>query len=208
MLIAVCDNARGSEACDVKGKKFVHLNEDSHLDWEKTSFLECRDGSAYGPERSVMHQTKSRVGEGNQRGGRTLQVASVLKMSEYKLESCKSHSQSAIYSQVCKNIAISAQHTMAKKGRLLAALDAHKGRDYKLEKQKNQQKQAAKKNRSRASGSIIQEKETVEAHVNGTASMPEDESDGWESDESEAAEASAVRRALTTLDLGMTLTSL
>ncbi len=81
---------------------------------------------------------------------------------------------------------------MAKKGKLLAALDAHKGRDYRLEKQKKQQKQAVKKKRTKAPRSQFEEKENIEAHVNGTASMPEAESDGWESDESEAAEATVV----------------
>lgn len=87
---------------------------------------------------------------------------------------------------------------MAKKSKLLAALDAHKGRDYKLEKQKKQQKQAAKKKRTKAARSISEEKENFEAQANGTASMPEAESDGWESDESEAADATAVCQTSTT----------
>ena len=87
---------------------------------------------------------------------------------------------------------------MAKKGKLLAALDAHKGRDYRLEKQKKQQKQAAKKKRTKAPGSKFEEREKVESLANGTVSMPEAESDGWESDESEAAEATVVCRASTT----------
>ncbi|KAL9062838.1 MAG: hypothetical protein Q9161_009729 [Pseudevernia consocians] len=81
---------------------------------------------------------------------------------------------------------------MAKKGKLLAALDAHKGRDYRLEKQKKQQKQAAKKKRTKAPGSKFEERENVESLANGTVSMPEAESDGWESDESEAAEATVI----------------
>ena len=97
---------------------------------------------------------------------------------------------------------------MAKKGKLQAALDAHKGRDYKLEKQKKQQKQAAKKKRTKAPGSNLEEKENVEVQANGTASMPEAESDGWESDESEAAEATAVCRASTHLKIYLTLTGL
>lgn len=85
---------------------------------------------------------------------------------------------------------------MAKKGKLLVALDAHKGRDYELEKQKKQQKQAAKKKRAKAHGPDWEEKENVEARLNATAPMREDGSDGWESDESEAAEDTTVRRAL------------
>lgn len=95
---------------------------------------------------------------------------------------------------------------MAKKSKLLAALDAHKGRDYKLEKQKKQQKQAAKKNRTKVPGLNLEEKENVEAHANGTTSMPEAESDGWESDESEAAEATAVFRTSMTFIFYLILT--
>ena len=87
---------------------------------------------------------------------------------------------------------------MARKGKLLAALDAHKGRDYRLEKQKKQQKQAAKKKRTKASESSLEENKNVEAQAIGILSVHEAESDGWESDESEAAEATAVRRASTT----------
>ena len=93
---------------------------------------------------------------------------------------------------------------MAKKGRLLAALDAHKGRDYILEKQKKQQKQAAKKKRTKVPRSKLEGKESVEAQANGKVSMPEAESDGWESDESEAAEA--VCRASTTFNIFSILT--
>ncbi|KAL9130878.1 MAG: hypothetical protein Q9175_006914 [Cornicularia normoerica] len=81
---------------------------------------------------------------------------------------------------------------MAKKGKLLAALDAHKSRDYKLEKQKKLQKQAAKKKRTKAPGSNLEEKGSVDTQANGIPSMPEAESDGWESDKSEAAGATAI----------------
>lgn len=87
---------------------------------------------------------------------------------------------------------------MAKKSKLLAALDAHQGRDYKLEKQKKLQKQAAKKIRTKAprsSLSSLEEKENAEVQANSTLPMPQDESDGWESDESEAAGETAVCRA-------------
>lgn len=88
---------------------------------------------------------------------------------------------------------------MAKKGKLLVALDAHKGRDYRLEKQKKKQKQAAKKKRAVAQGSDWEEKENVEARPNATAPIRQDGSDGWESDESEAAEDTTVRRAFIVL---------
>ena len=84
---------------------------------------------------------------------------------------------------------------MAKKSKLLAALDAHQGRDYKLEKQKKLQKQAAKKIRTKAPGSSLEEKENAEVQANSALPMPQDESDGWESDESEAAGETAVCRA-------------
>ena len=80
---------------------------------------------------------------------------------------------------------------MAKKGKLLAALNAHKGRDYKIEKQQKQQKQK----RTRARRPNLEEQENVEARPNASASMPDAESDGLESDGSEAAEATAVCRA-------------
>lgn len=82
--------------------------------------------------------------------------------------------------------------TMAK-SKLLTALDAHRGRNYKVEKQKKLQKQATKKKKSKAPilNSLEQEKD-VETEVNGTISMPEAESEGWESDESEAAEPGPV----------------
>ena len=84
---------------------------------------------------------------------------------------------------------------MAKKSKLLGALDAHQGRDYKLEKQKKLQKQAAKKIRTKAPGSSLEEKENAEVQANSTLPMLQAESDGWESDESEAAGETAVCRA-------------
>ena len=84
---------------------------------------------------------------------------------------------------------------MAKRSKLLAALDTHRGRDYKSEKQKKLQKQAAKKIRTKAPGSILEEKENAGVQANSTLPMPQDESDGWESDESEAAGEIAVCRA-------------
>ena len=83
------------------------------------------------------------------------------------------------------------------KSKLLTALDAHRGRNYKVEKQKKLQKQAARKKKSKAPVSNdLEQEENVETEVNGTIPMPEAESEGWESDESEAAEPGPVRRYL------------
>ena len=76
---------------------------------------------------------------------------------------------------------------MAKKSKLLAALDAHKGRDYQAEKQKKQQKQAKKKKHLKKTKAPEEEKENLELVTNGAAPVLQSESDGWESDESEAA---------------------
>ena len=79
--------------------------------------------------------------------------------------------------------------TMVKKSKLLAALDAHKGRDHKLEKQKKLQKEAEKRKQSKqipdelAVGSI----QGGGAESNNGVSQLNEESDGYESDESEAA---------------------
>ena len=79
------------------------------------------------------------------------------------------------------------------KSKLLSALDAHRGRNYKVEKQKKLQKQAAKKKKSKAPVSNnLEQEEDVETKINGTIPMPEAESEGWESDESEAAEPGPV----------------
>ena len=79
------------------------------------------------------------------------------------------------------------------KSKLLTALDAHRGRNYKVEKQKKLQKQAAKKKKSKAPVTKNLDREDGETEVNGTVPMPEAESEGWESDESEAAEPGPVR---------------
>lgn len=91
---------------------------------------------------------------------------------------------------------------MAKKSKLFAALDAHKGRDYQLEKQKKFQKQAAKKKiarpRPQPAEVEVESEEETQADLsvdgvdgtNGTNGINlefEDESAGWESDESEDA---------------------
>ena len=82
--------------------------------------------------------------------------------------------------------------TMAK-SKLLTALDAHRGRNYKVEKQRKLQKQAAKKKKSKAPVSNnLEQEEDGNAEVNGTIPMPQAESEDWESDESEAAEPGPV----------------
>ena len=96
---------------------------------------------------------------------------------------------------------------MVKKSKLLAALDAHKGRDHNLEKQKKLQKQAAKRKKSKVQASTS-EKENVDGPVNGSLPMPEVESEGWESDESEAADTTAVCRAPTIKNVQNKLTSI
>lgn len=85
------------------------------------------------------------------------------------------------------------------KSKLIAALDAHKGKNYKLIKQKKQQKEAARKKKAKALNDGG-EKETVETEANGTSTLPETESEGWESDGSEAADGATVSRATTGID--------
>ena len=97
---------------------------------------------------------------------------------------------------------------MVKKSKLLVALDAYKGRDYRLEKQMKQQKQAAKTKRTRSQRSNSEEKENVEARPYGTASVPEVESNGLESDASEAALDTTVCRAIVILTIHLTLIGL
>ena len=81
------------------------------------------------------------------------------------------------------------------KSKLLAALDAHKGRTHKLEQQKKLRKLAEKKKKSKAPQPDPEEKENIEIHANGTSPRLEEESNGWESDGSEAAEVSKVHDA-------------
>ena len=97
---------------------------------------------------------------------------------------------------------------MARKGKLLVAFDAHKGRDYTLEKQKKQQKQAAKKKRTKVQRSDWEEKENIGAKPNATVHAPEAESEGWESDESEAVVDTTVCRAFPILLLNLILIGL
>lgn len=85
---------------------------------------------------------------------------------------------------------------MVKKSKLLAALDAHKGRDYHHEKQKKFQKQAA--TRKKQLNPPHQSPVTGVGDIGGTkvnnlVTEPEAESDGLGSDESEDATPIAVR---------------
>lgn len=81
------------------------------------------------------------------------------------------------------------------KSKLIAALDAHKGKNYKLIKQKKQEKEAAKKRKTQAPAPDSQEKENVEAGANGTTDPFEAESEDWESDESDIIVGAPVSRA-------------
>ena len=83
---------------------------------------------------------------------------------------------------------------MARKSKLLAAFDAHKHRDYRLEKQKKSQKQAEKRKKSRATRdkSDGDDDKNVTLEHKDDSSRPPDESDGWESIESEEAPADVV----------------
>lgn len=83
---------------------------------------------------------------------------------------------------------------MVKKSKLLAALDAHKGKDYKLEKQKILQKKAEKRKKTKQG----KQSEDIEEGENETEAkesvvQPDAGSEGWESDESENAAPAAVR---------------
>ncbi|MCJ1281583.1 rRNA-processing protein and EBNA1-binding protein ebp2 [Xylographa opegraphella] len=76
---------------------------------------------------------------------------------------------------------------MARKSKLLAALDAHQGKDYKLEKQKSLQKDAAKRKRIKAAAQNGADNagsgpEAVENDVQQQLGV---ESEGWESDDDE-----------------------
>lgn len=83
---------------------------------------------------------------------------------------------------------------MAKKSKLLAALEAHKGKDYKLEKQKILQKKAEKRKKTKQRE---QSKDTEEGEKTPedkeSIVQPDAVSEGWESDESENVAPAAVR---------------
>ena len=80
---------------------------------------------------------------------------------------------------------------MVKKSKLLAALDAHKGTDYRLGKQKILQKKAEKRKKrkeaeqsSKAKVDGVERESEIGAAVNGHTEKLGDYGDGWESDES------------------------
>ena len=70
---------------------------------------------------------------------------------------------------------------MAKKSKLLAALDAHKGRNYELERQKSLQKKAEKRKKAKAEAKSLEVEVLVEDNVSGNGSAAQD-SEGWESE--------------------------
>ena len=74
---------------------------------------------------------------------------------------------------------------MPKKSKLLAALDAHKGKDYKLEKQKKLQKQAGKRKKLKhiSEEPPIGDTDTT-IDVNGIIPQLDEGSEGYETDES------------------------
>lgn len=82
---------------------------------------------------------------------------------------------------------------MVKKSKLLAALDAHKGKDYKLEKQKILQKKAEKRKKTKQREQS-EDTEEGERKTEAKKSIVEpDGSEDWESDEGENAAPTAVR---------------
>lgn len=83
---------------------------------------------------------------------------------------------------------------MARRSKLLAALEAHKGRDYKLERQKKLQKHAIKKKKSNLQVQTLdtEDGQIGGAPVDGNTLEAEAYSEGWESDESGNAVAAAV----------------
>ena len=83
---------------------------------------------------------------------------------------------------------------MARKSKLLIALDAHKRRDYNLEKQKKLQKQAGKRKKSRA----MENKLDGEDDDNVTPGLKDDSlrlADEWKSAASEEAALDVVHHS-------------
>lgn len=76
---------------------------------------------------------------------------------------------------------------MAKRSKLLAALDAHKGKNYEHKKQKTLQKKAEKKKKAKQEplSSNHDNEHEEDLKLNDDVPAPEKDSDGWESDESE-----------------------
>ena len=82
------------------------------------------------------------------------------------------------------------------KGKLLYALDSQKGKNYKLIKQKKQQKEAAKRKKAKASIAGSEEGKNVKAQGNGALAVPDDSSNAWESDKSIDTHVVSVRGAI------------
>lgn len=79
---------------------------------------------------------------------------------------------------------------MAKKSKLFAALDAYKGKDYEQEKQKKFQKKAVKRKAARPElldQGVLSGSNDERKSIDASIAQLEMESEGWESDESEAA---------------------
>jgi rRNA-processing protein EBP2 len=69
---------------------------------------------------------------------------------------------------------------MVKRSKLLAALDAHKGRDYKSEKHKALQKQANKRKKNNVGSN---ESGSVRVSLAADAQQPTEDTERWESDD-------------------------
>ena len=75
---------------------------------------------------------------------------------------------------------------MAKKSKLLAALDAHKGRDYEAEKRQKQVKAAEKRKRDKAARNTEEDKENDESKVDDAeVSAAQDDFEDFSEDEGE-----------------------
>ncbi|MCJ1247750.1 rRNA-processing protein and EBNA1-binding protein ebp2 [Trapelia coarctata] len=76
---------------------------------------------------------------------------------------------------------------MVKKSKLLAALDAHKGRNYEQERQKSLQKKAEKRKKAKTATKSFEDEDLVEdnAEGNSSAAQLEEDSEGWESEDVE-----------------------
>ena len=85
---------------------------------------------------------------------------------------------------------------MVKKSKLLAALDAHKGRNYELERQKALQKKAEKRKKAKVAAQSLDDEELDDGDAQGNGSGPrvEEGSEGSESDESDDVRTRCVYR--------------
>ena len=86
------------------------------------------------------------------------------------------------------------EYIIMARSQLRTALDAHRGRNHKVEKQRKLQKQAAKRKGVKDLTQSVPGSHKVDSKTNGTVPLPEGESEGWKSDESEAAEPEPVCR--------------